>query len=99
MSTYTPTKLFDGALGTASVPLFQATSTTILKEIILTNTTTGALTVSVSAAGNVLIPGTAVGANSLTVIDLSKVMVTNDALTGDASAAGVNAFISGIVIT
>jgi hypothetical protein len=99
MSTYTPTKLSDEALPTTSGTLYTAPGGVIVKEIVLANTNSSTVTATVSFDGLALVPAVTLTANSVTVLDLSKVMVNGDTLTGFASTAGVNCFVSGVVIS
>ena len=101
MAIYTPTKLSDGALPTASATLYTvaAGQTVILKEIILANTATSNVNATITAGGLQLIPNVLLSGNSVVTFDFSKVMAAGDILAGLASTTAVNAFISGAVIS
>jgi hypothetical protein len=71
----------------------------IVKEIILVNTTAGSATVTITCGGLTLIPGITLNPNSFASFDFSKVLANGDIVAGLASVAGVNIFMSGVVIS
>lgn len=98
----TPKRLYQGQPGTAETTLYTvpASVSTIIKEIILCNTTSTAATISISAVpsggtagvANRIIAGFSVAANDTKTVPLSTVLNTGDflsALQGTASAITV----------
>lgn len=99
MSIYTPTKLYDGALGTASATLYTAAGTVIISEIILSNTSSSSATATLTIGSLQLVPAVSVAGNSIAVFDIKKVMSNGDALAGLGSTTAIDVFISGVVIS
>lgn len=107
MSTVTQARLVGpSTLGTSSATLYTvpASTSVILKEILLVNTTTTAESVTLTIGGTtffyVSVPGYAAGSTSnQVVVALSTVLNTSDVLAGLAGAASaVNITISGVTI-
>jgi hypothetical protein len=116
MATYTPTRLLvpvqlptsevtaTPGLLAAAVP---ASTTWIVKQIVLCNTTGSAVTVSLSVvpsggtggAANRIVGGLSLAANETRIFDLALVMVTGDFITGVAgTTTAVTCHIHGLVI-
>ena len=113
MATYTPKRLVDpfqvttsssSAVYTVSV----SGSTTVIKEVLVTNPTATPATISVfmvpsgGSAGNstAVIPGITVAGNSILRVPMSAVMNYNDAIRASASAGStLTLTVSGVEIT
>lgn len=97
----TPTRMARVGLTTASAILYTvpAATTALVTEIIINNTTAGDITPTVSLGGLALITGTAVPGNGMITIGLKQVLSATETITGLATAAGLNIFISGVQVT
>lgn len=96
-----PKKLYVGTPSTTSATLYTtpASTNTILKNIVLTNTTAAASIVTIGVAGKNIVSGYAVAANDTVVIDLSIVLNAADTITGvQTTASAVNVFLSGVEV-
>jgi hypothetical protein len=85
-----------------------ASTTTIIKEILLANTTAGAVTASVSvvpsagtaSTSNNILGGVNIDPNSTIVVELHTLLITGDFISAKASAgSAVNIMISGVETT
>lgn len=103
----TPKRLYQGQPGTAETTLYTvpASTSTIVKEIILTNTTTTVAAASISAvpsggtagAANRIIAGFSIAANDTKIVPLSTVLNTGDFLSGlQGTASAITVTISGV---
>ncbi|MDG1603847.1 hypothetical protein P7D05_13565 [Bacillus paranthracis] len=95
----TPKKLYNNKPGTASATLATATSgkTTIVKEIIVTNTSGTEATVTISFDGTEVIVGKKIPPNDTVIYRLSSVLEAGDLITGSQGTAGAIAVtISGV---
>jgi len=94
--------LFRGAatttVGTTLYTVPSAT-TTVVTDIVVTNTAGTAGTFTLALAGTSLATTVAVAANDSTVIPLKQVLATTDTITGGASAVTINFHISGIELS
>jgi hypothetical protein len=94
--------LFRGAatttVGTTLYTVPSAT-TTVVTNIVVTNTASSAGTYTLGLAGTNLATTTAIGANDSTVIDLKQVLSATNTITGGASATTINFHISGVEIS
>jgi hypothetical protein len=94
--------LFRGAatttVGTTLYTVPSAT-TTVVTNIVITNTASSAGTFTLGLAGTNLATTTAIGANDSTVIDLKQVISATQTITGGASATTINFHISGVEIS
>ena len=94
--------LFRGAATTSvgtvlyTVP---SSTTTVVTDVIVTNTAAGAGTFTLGLAGTNLATTVAIAANDTTVIPIKQVLVATNTITGGASAVTINFHISGIQIT
>jgi len=93
--------LFRGAAATSSTTLYTVPSatTTVVSNIVVTNTATSAATFSLSLNGTSIGTSVIVAANDSTVIDMKQVLATTNTITGFASAITVNFHISGVEIS
>lgn len=98
MPTYAPKRLGQLVVGTGATTFYTtpADTTTIVKNVVVANTTPGAVGLNLSAvpaggvasAANRLVPGTLIGAYSVVTFDLSTVLAAGDLLVASAAAAG-----------
>ena len=99
MAVFTPKKLYTGQPGTSASTIYTApaSTTTIIKNILICNTTTSAATVTLNlvasagsaAASNRILSTYNVNASDTVAIDLSGVLATGDfisAVQGTSSA-------------
>ena len=110
MATYTPKRLTNPTVLTTSyVTQYAAPSatTTIVKQLIISNPTGTAATVNVSivpsggsaSTSNNILGGLTVSANSTLVFDLSQVLATGDFISALASAGStLNIVVSGVEV-
>lgn len=103
MPVYTPKKFYTGQPGTTATTLYTApaSTTSIIKNIIICNTTANAATLTVSlvpsggsaAASNRIMSTLNINANDTVAMDLSGVLATGDfisALQGTSTALTVH---------
>lgn len=92
--------LFRGAATTGSATLYTtpASTTTIVTNIVVSNTDSAAATFDLSLDGVALCEEVAIAANSVAFFDLKQVLVATDLIEGLASAVTVNFHISGVEI-
>lgn len=94
--------LFRGAatttVGTVLYTVPSAT-TTVVTNIVITNTASSAGTYTLGLAGTNLATTTAISANNSIVIDLKQVLSATNTITGGASATTINFHISGVEIS
>jgi hypothetical protein len=93
--------LFRGAATTnTNTTLYTAPSSTstVITNIVVTNTTSSPATFTISLNGVVLAPTVAISGFSMTSLDIKQVLQTTQTLTGGASAATVNFHVSGMEI-
>lgn len=101
MATNTPKVLFRGAATTSTgTTLYTVPSatTTIVTDIIVTNTAASAGTFTLALAGTSLATTVYVGANDSTVIPIKQVLVATNTIQGGASATTINFHISGVEV-
>jgi hypothetical protein len=96
----TSKELFRGAATTSSATLYTvpASTTTVVTNIIITNTAGSAATFDLSLGGVQLANDVAIAANSIASFDLKQVLDATDIIAGLASATTVNFHISGVEI-
>ena len=75
-----------------------ASTSTVITNIVVTNTSSSPATFTISMDGVVLAPTVAISGYSMTSLDIKQVLATTQTLTGGASAATVNFHISGMEI-
>lgn len=95
-------RLYKGTAGTTSTTAYTvpAGTTTIVKNIILTNKTTSSATITVIIAGAEVIYQYEVTAKDTVTIDLSTVMnATETIMLLAGTASTINVYISGIEVT
>jgi hypothetical protein len=89
------------AFATSSATLYTVPSatTTVVSNIVITNTAGTAGTFTLALNGVALASAVSVPANSITTIDLKQVLSATNTITGQASATTVNFHISGVEIS
>jgi hypothetical protein len=93
--------LYKGTLGTGSATLYAvpASTTTIVKEIILCNKTASATTASIAFDGGNIVAAKSIPANETLVIELHSILETTKIITGMAgTASAIDVFVSGIEV-
>ena len=76
-----------------------ASTSTVITNIVVTNTSSSPATFTISMGGVVLAPTVAISGYSMTSLDIKQVIATTQTVTGGASAATVNFHISGMEIS
>lgn len=96
-----PKKLYIGTPGTTSATLYTvpASTTTILKNVVLSNTTATTAVVTIGVGGKNILTNYTVAANDTAVVDLSLVLSASDTITCvQTTANAVNVFLSGVEV-
>jgi hypothetical protein len=90
-----------GAFATSSGTLYTVPSatTTVVTNIVITNTAGSAGTFTLALNGTSLATTVACAANSITTLDLKQVLAATNTITGLASATTINYHISGVEIS
>ena len=90
-----------GAFATSSATLYTVPSatTTVISNIVITNTAGTAGTFTLALNGVAIASAVSIPANSITTIDLKQVIAATQTITGLASATSVNYHISGVEIS
>jgi hypothetical protein len=94
--------LFRGAATTNTATTLYtvpSSTTTIVTDIVVTNTAGSAGTFTLGLAGTSLATTVAIAANDSTVISIKQVLATTNVITGGASATSINFHISGVEIS
>lgn len=87
------------ALTSQTLYTVPASTTTVVTNIAVTNTSASAQTFTLGLNGTSLFTTTAIAANSTAFIDLKQVLSATQTITGLASAITVNFHISGVEIS
>lgn len=97
----TPKKLFRGAASTGNTTLYTVPSstTTVVTNIIVTNTSGSSQTFTINLAGSAIASATTIASNSLASFDIKQVIDATEAISGSASATSVIFHISGVEIS
>lgn len=92
--------LYRGAAATSSGTLYTtpASTTTIVTNIVVTNTTVSPQTFTLVMGGTTLADTVTVSNNDSTVIDLKQVLIATQTITGLASSTSVNFHIAGVEV-
>jgi hypothetical protein len=101
MATTTTKALFRGAATTNTATTLYtvpSSTTTVVTNITVTNTSGSARTFTLGLAGTNLHTTTAIAANTTVYIDLKQVLATTNVVTGGASTTDVMFHISGVEI-
>jgi hypothetical protein len=101
MATLTKALFRGAATTTLTTTLYTVPSltTTVVSNIVVTNTATSAATFDLALAGVKLADTTTIPADTIVVIDLKQVIATTETIQGGASATTVNFHISGVEIS
>lgn len=101
MATLTKALFRGAATTTLTTTLYTVPSltTTVVSNIVVTNTATSAATFDLSLGGVKLSDATSIPADSIVVIDLKQVIAATETIQGGASATTVNFHISGVEIS
>ncbi len=97
----TPKRLYKGTAGTSATTAYTVptNTTTIVKNIVMTNKTGSAATITITIAGVEVVNNYSVAANDTVVIDLSLVMSATETITVRAGTANaINVYISGVEV-
>lgn len=96
----TPKALFRGSASTSNTTLYTVPSstTTVITNIVITNTDSSAATFTISLAGTEIISSAAIEANSVATFDIKQVISQAETITALASGTTVNFHISGVEI-
>ena len=73
-------------------------TTTVISNIVLSNTAATSSTVTVALDGVDILPTVSVAANSVIAFDIKQVLATTKTITGGASTTAVTIHISGVEI-
>lgn len=95
-------RLYAGAPGTTSTNFYTvpSTTTTIVKNITLTNTMASIAVVTITIAGKNIVSGYSVAPNDTVMMDLSLVLNATEIIAGlQTTANAVNVFISGVEVS
>ena len=76
-----------------------AATTTVISNIVVTNTAGSAGTFTLGLDGVSLASAVSIPANSITAIDLKQVLAATKTITGGASATTINFHISGVEVS
>lgn len=100
MATTSKTLFRGAATTTVGTTLYTVPSatTTVVTNIIVTNTAGSAGTFTFSLGGTNLATTVAIAANDSKVLDIKQVLTATETITGGASATSINFHISGVEI-
>lgn len=92
--------LYRGAAATSNTTLYTvpASTTTVVTNVVVTNTAASAGTFTLNLNGTAFASGTTIAANDTVVIDLKQTLATTQTVSGSASAVTINFHISGVEI-
>ena len=93
--------MFRGAAATSNTTLYTVPSatTTVVTNIVVTNTANAAGTFSISLSGTSLATTVPIPALDSTVIDIKQVLLQTQSVQGGASATTINFHIAGVEIS
>ena len=96
----TPTLFYRGAAATSSATLYTVPSSTtsVLTDIIVSNTSADQQYVTITVDGINLVPTVPVSANSVINFQFKTVLATTKVIAGYASSTGVKLHLSGVEI-
>lgn len=87
------------ATGSTTLYTVPASTTTVVSNIVVTNTATSAATFTINLNGVAMQSGSSLAANTSAYFDMRQVLATTNTITGFASATTVNFHISGVEIS
>jgi hypothetical protein len=97
----TPKKIYVGTPGTSSATIYTvpASTTTIVKNIVMCNTTSSNAVITVATGGKNIISSYSVAANDTVTIDLSLILAAGDTITAvQTTSNAINLFLSGVEV-
>lgn len=96
----TPTLFYRGAAATSSATLYTVPSSTtsVLTDIVVSNTSSDQQYVTITVDGINLVPTVPVSANSVINFQFKTVLATTKVIAGYASSTGVKLHLSGVEI-
>jgi phage-related protein len=86
------------ATSNATLYTVPSSTTTVVTNIVVTNTASTSGTFTIKLDGVDLASGTTIAANDTIVIDLKQTLATTKVIAGSASATSINFHISGVEI-
>ena len=86
------------SLTSATLYTVPSSTTAVVSNIIVANTSSSAQTFTLNLNGTALFSGATIAANSTALFDLKQVLATTQTISGLASATSVNFHISGVEI-
>lgn len=100
MATATPTLLYRGAAATSTATLYTVPSatSTVLTDIVVSNTSADQQYVTITVDGINLVPTVPVSANAVINFQFKTVLATTKIIAGYASSASVKLHLSGVEI-
>lgn len=109
MAVYTPKKLYTGQPATSAATIYTApaSTTTIIKNILICNTTASSATVTLNlvasggsaAANNRILSTYSVNANDTVAIDLSGILATGDFISAvQGTSSAITLHITGVEV-
>ena len=87
------------ALTSTTLYTVPASTTTVISNIVVANTSASTQTFTINLDGVALLSSTSISANSSAFFDLKQVLATTKTITGLASAITVNFHISGVEVS
>ena len=87
------------ALTSTTLYTVPASTTTVVSNIVVANTSASAQTFTINLNGVALLSSTSISANSSAFFDLKQTLATTNTITGLASATSVNFHISGVEVS
>ncbi len=98
---YAPTRFFGGAITAAAnavIATIATGKTAIIKQIVVTNTSSAPTTISLAIGPAYVAGSLAVGANATVILDLTQVANASETLTASSpAAAAIHVIVSGVV--
>jgi|SanBayMetagenome_1026888.scaffolds.fasta_scaffold00172_2 hypothetical protein len=101
MPTNNMKRLSRGSLTTSETTLYTTPSggQAVVTNIVLTNTTSSAITATIKLGTHEVLNASSVAANGVLAFDLRQTLESAEAISGFASAVGLKAHISGVEVT
>lgn len=92
--------LFRGAASTGNTTLYTVPSatTTIVTNIVVTNTASSGATFTLNLNGVAVVSGASIAANTIAVFDIKQPLAATQTVAGSASATTVNFHIAGVEV-
>uniref|UniRef100_A0AAU7GXA0 Minor tail protein n=1 Tax=Streptomyces phage Kamino TaxID=3158857 RepID=A0AAU7GXA0_9CAUD len=95
-----PTKIYRGSPTTTLTTVYTVPTktTTIITNIVISNTTAAALAAQIRIGGQTLVPNTPVPVTGFLTLDITQVMTEGETLQVQSSGSGMAMFISGVEV-